>query len=233
MLICPTHVPHFPYAYRLIESMPPGEKLTLVFSSEHDRSLFSMPCDSLVAPPKPDHIESIVTHKKLWALSQVQNSTGYVALIDDETTFVQPLEPHLQSIWEGNPIVGNQSEWGAPHIRSTLQDLNVLHYPYDESLYFWFNEVPTMPADLIAPFLRWLGERPLRRDSFDYLAFGVWMILQGHKMRILDGKSELSLIEDLSRHPENHHLASEVSWSPPFAGCENFPNLKLRFHLDR
>lgn len=233
-IIVPTHPKDFHWTEQLLKSAGPEENIILIFSSEEDYQQFKLPCNYIIVPPKPNHIESVATYKKLEALSQLYDKYDYLATMDTEAIFLKPVTPHLESIWENNCLVGNSTEHGVIFIESCLRDVNI-NYPLPTNTYYWFNEIQVYPTNLIPEFMKWLPQF-IHDCSFDYLLFTIFMITNNnHKLRILNGHSYQGIIEDLGmdRYSHNRHFAAEVNWSTWFPGVEKLDNIKILFHLDR
>lgn len=233
-IIVPTHPRDFHWTEQLLKSAGPEEHIILIFSSEEDYQSFKLSCDYLIVPPKPHYIESIVTYKKLKALSLLHDKYDYLATIDTESIFLKPLTPFLKDIWDNNCLVGNVSYFGEYIIEDCLKNIKI-NYPLPTNIYYWFNEIQVYPTKLIPDFINWLPKF-INHYSFDYLLFTIFMITNNnHKLRMLNGHSYYSLIEDLGLdyYSYNRHLAAEVNWSPWFPGIEKFDNIKILFHLDR
>jgi hypothetical protein len=236
-IIVPTHPKDFHWTYQLLDSASDEEEIIVIFSCEEDYLKFERVCKFLIAPKKPDYIESNPTYKKLYALSKLYKDYEYLATIDTECIFLKPTTPYLEEIWNGNCFIANKSIEGNRFIESCLEDLGIANYPYETNLYFWFNEIQIYPCSLIPQFLAWIFGKDIHKNSFDYLMFGIFMIMEkGQKLKILDcGEENIKdgVIEDMNLYVNCRDLVKEVNWSSWFMGIQEFDNIKMLLHLDR
>jgi hypothetical protein len=237
LIIVPVYPPDFHWVTKLLDSASPLENIALGFSNQNDASSFqhSFPFKILISNVLEGEI-GFVGKKKLSLIKQVYANYDYIAIIDAECKFLQPVTIALEEIWNSNCFVANHSVDGARIMKELTGPCG---YEYNEDLYPWFNCIPIYKVELLPGFFNWLDSRKDILDSlsgFDFLLFAVYCKYELNiPWKVLEGHAWHGLVEngDEWKKPENKHLLSQVVWSTYQEDIEKYPNIKMLFHLDR
>lgn len=237
LIIIPVFPPHFHWASQLLDSASSEENIALGFTNEHEASSFnhSFPFKKIISTI-PETEMGFVGKKKLNLLKQVYSDYKYISIIDAEAKFLKPTTPYLEEIWNSNCFLGNHSVDGARIMRDIAA---ACKYNYNEDLYLWFNCMPIFKTDLLLGFFNWLESKKDNLNSylgFEFLVFSFYCRYElNMSWRTLEGYAWHGLVEDAYawKKPENQHLINQVVWSTHIKDIENYPNIKMLFHLDR
>ncbi len=235
LIIVPVYPPDFHWAIKLLDSASSEEDIALGFSNQNEANSFHhpFPFKKLVSNV-PGHETGFIGKKKLDLLRQVYPNRKYVSIIDAECKFLKPVTPALEEIWNSNCFLANHSVDGARIMKELGK---VCGYDHNDDLYPWFNCIPVFKADLLPGFFNWIDSK---RESlhahmgFEFLLFAMYCRYELHMpWRVLEGNAWHGLVENAPDWANHKHLMDQVSWSTFQTGIENYPNIKMLFHLDR
>jgi len=237
LIIVPVYPPDFHWATNLLDSAHPSENIALGFSNQNDANSFHhpFPFKTLVSNV-PDNEIGFIGKKKLDLLKQVYSDYKYIAIIDVECKFLKPVTNSLEEIWNSNCFVANHSVDGSRMMRELNE---ICGYDHNDDLYPWFNCIQVFKSDLIPGFFSWLDSKKEvlgARLNFEFLLFALycrhelnmpWRVLEGHAWHgLVENADELG-------KPHNKHILNQIVWSTYLKDIEQYPNIKMLFHLDR
>lgn len=239
LIIAPVYPPDFQWASKLLDSASPLEKIALGFSNKNDANSFhhSFPFQTLISNiPDEEMGAGFVGKKKLCLIKQVYTDYDYIAIIDAESKFLKPVTNVLEEIWNNNCFVANHSVDGARIMKELSKACG---YDHNDDLYPWFNCIPVFKTELLPDFFNWIDSRKEALHShlcFEFLLFALYCRYElNMPWRVLEGRAWHGLVEngDEWKKPHNTHLLNQVVWSTYQQNIEQYPNIKMLFHLDR
>lgn len=235
LIIVPVYPPDFHWATKLLDSATISENIALAFTNQEEANAFHhpFPFKKLISSVSVTDI-GFIGKKKLDVLKQVHLDYKYISIIDAECKFLQPVTTSLEEIWNSNCFLASHSIDGA---RIMGELARVCKYHYNEDLYPWFNCIPVFKSELLPGFFNWLDSKKEDLQNhlgFEFLLFAMYCRYElGMPWRVLEGRAWHGLVENADIWKNYQQLIPQVSWSTYQQGIENYPNIKMLFHLDR
>lgn len=265
--ICPIYDQgrDFEFGYEFVESAVRNNlvnDLYFIFSSKQQQDKFILECEKrfhaqpngLVLEKNLSDSKNPVTIKKFYGIKVLAERYNYIAAVDCECIFTKHMSAGtmLDNIWQaGTYLAANRSIKGADVVLRCAIALGLQHDPriIEETNSFkytwWFNEIPVYRTADIDSFFDWLEKNDYLRTiyynwyCFDYLVYGIWMILEKNmKLKKYAIGNLTSIIEALWRPEIPCKMAIEkkvgTHWTARVnLGTRDNPNIYMQFHRDR
>lgn len=255
--IAPIHPPKFNYALTLIKSYNKffdDDHFFFIFSTEEDEYIFrelavGLKYSSIIYTG--DVTDGIITLKKFYGLNWIFSKTNFknVAVIDVDCVFTRYMNyDELFSKYNDNITLyfTQGTAWYCCNIvRSPLkffndEDINKLNDIIDNSLYFWFNDIPIYDKNKFTEFMEYINYKNIYKNiahtDFDFIIYGYFLLIK----RYAEGKcfniqTEFGFLENQDIIPQN--IFSEIfhTYEPMWIKypIENMVNAFLLLHTDR
>lgn len=241
-LLIPTHPPHYPYIYALLNKFKEYQismTVHLVFSSEADLDSFTM--KDVIVPiviKGPIQHASIITFKKFYGLKELIHSNyDYILCCDSEIDILPEYFTHdniygkLERIFQKKQIYASDAVGRDPTGRWITQITNrcaqlfptafnqLAELTNDFEYYFWWSDIPVYRRSDLADFFSKFDDSRLVHYHFDHMIYQMYLVLY-HDFKFVNINTITKLgwsLEKLYRYDKDvfqnlTDLGYEFSW---------------------